>query len=73
MAFFNQILNGRGFIAPNGDRLAMYHQCRTSTLHATVGVEGNACCFAGEPRAYFPGQISETQSGVLSDSGSAAG
>jgi hypothetical protein len=34
MAFFNQILNDRGFIAPNGDMLAIYHQCRTSTLYA---------------------------------------
>ena len=49
MAFFNQILNDRGFIAPNGDMLAIYHQCRTSTLYAPVGVgvEGNVC-FAGE-------------------------
>jgi hypothetical protein len=39
-----------------------------------VGVagEGNVC-FAGEPRAYFPCQVSETHSGFLSDSGSAAG
>ncbi len=27
MAFFNQILNDRGFIGPIGDMLAIYHQC----------------------------------------------
>jgi hypothetical protein len=39
-----------------------------------VGVadEGNVC-FAGEPRAYFPDQVSETQSGFLSGSDGAAG
>jgi hypothetical protein len=69
MVFFKQFLNDRGFIGPNGDMLAIYHQCRTSTLYASVGVddEGNVC-FAGEPRAYFPDQVSETQSGFLSDS-----
>jgi hypothetical protein len=74
MAFFNQILSDRGFIAPNGDMLAIYHQCRTSRLYAPVGVadEGNVC-FAGEPRAYFPDKVSETRSGSLSDSGRAAG
>jgi hypothetical protein len=74
MALFNQILNGRGFIASNGDMLAIYHQYRTSTLNASVGVDdGGNAYFAGEPRAYFPDKVSETQSGFLSDSGNAAG
>jgi hypothetical protein len=44
------------------------------TLYAPVGAadEGNVC-FAGEPRAYVPDQVPETQSGFLSDSCSAAG